>query len=88
MELSRVAAQQHEAVEVPAVGFIIPPIAPAGPGPAEVGPGPTDGPVMFQRVGNLDVPAGELEPVVDDAGAVHRLDQPPSRAARHGMGVV
>jgi hypothetical protein len=33
------------------------------------------------RVGDLDLPAGELEPVVHEAGAVHRLDRGADRCA-------
>jgi hypothetical protein len=33
------------------------------------------------RVGDLDLPAGQLEPVVHEAGAVHRLDRRPDRRA-------
>src|SRR5262249_37292035 len=33
------------------------------------------------RVGDLDLPASELEPVVDEAGAVHRLDRRADRRA-------
>jgi hypothetical protein len=29
------------------------------------------------RISDLDLPAGELEPVVHEAGAVHRLDRRP-----------
>jgi hypothetical protein len=35
----------------------------------------------FLRVGDLDLPAGELEPVVHETGAVHRLDRGADRLA-------
>src|SRR5205814_4226749 len=36
-------------------------------------------PFHLLRVGDLDLPAGELEPVVHEAGTVHRLDRRPHR---------
>jgi hypothetical protein len=36
-------------------------------------------PFTFLRVGDLDLPAGEFEPVVHETGAVHRLDRRPNR---------
>jgi hypothetical protein len=38
-------------------------------------------PLDLLRVGDLDLPAGELEPVVHEAGAVHRLDRGADRRA-------
>ena len=38
-------------------------------------------PLHLLRVGDLDLPAGELEPVVHEAGAVHRLDRGADRRA-------
>ena len=35
----------------------------------------------FLRVGDLDLPTGQLEPVVHEAGAVHRLDRRADRRA-------
>jgi hypothetical protein len=35
----------------------------------------------FLRVGDLDLPTGEFEPVVHEAGAVHRFDRSPNRRA-------
>jgi hypothetical protein len=35
----------------------------------------------FLRVGDVDLPAGQLEPVVYEAGAVHRLDRCADRRA-------
>jgi hypothetical protein len=35
--------------------------------------------LYFLRVGDLDLPARELEPVVHEAGAVHRLNRRPDR---------
>jgi hypothetical protein len=35
----------------------------------------------FLRVGNVDLPPGQLEPVVHEAGAVHRLDRGANRRA-------
>src|SRR5207247_10432233 len=37
--------------------------------------------LFFLRVGDLDLPAGEFEPVVHEAGAVHRLDRRADRLA-------
>ena len=36
-------------------------------------------PLHLLRIGDLDLPAGQLEPVVDEAGTVHRLDRRPNR---------
>ena len=38
-------------------------------------------PFHFLRVGDLDLPACELEPVVDEARTVHRLDRGADRRA-------
>ena len=38
-------------------------------------------PLHLLRVGDLDLPAVELEPVVHEPGAVHRLDRRPDRLA-------
>jgi hypothetical protein len=36
-------------------------------------------PLHLQRIGDLHLPAGQLQPVVDEAGAGHRLDRCPHR---------
>jgi hypothetical protein len=38
-------------------------------------------PFYLPRVGNLHLPAGELEPVMHEAGIVHRLDRGADRLA-------
>src|SRR5918996_5942253 len=38
-------------------------------------------PLHLLRIGDLDLPTRQLEPVVDEAGPVHRLDRRPDRSA-------
>ena len=48
------------------------------PGVDPVGPaGERRQPLHLLRISDLDPPAGQLEPVMDEAGAVHRLDRRP-----------
>jgi len=44
--------------------------------------------VHFLRIGELDRPAGELEGVVDEAGAVHRLNDAEHLALAEALGEV